>query len=70
MRKDEVFRTLKGPVLGRVSDNAFKPLIRATCALVMEYGETSTQKCFVCRATRATTHRTRKPPRASKSPLR
>ena len=62
----EVFQTLKGTVLGRVSYNAFQSLMRAMCTLTMEYGEMSTQKRFVRRATRATTHKTRKPPRASK----
>jgi len=58
------FSTLKGIVLERLSDNAFQSLTRATCTLTMEYGEMSTQKRFVCRAT---THNTRKPPRASNS---
>ena len=53
-------------MLERVSDNALQPLMRATCTLKMEYGEMSSQKRFVHRATHATTHKTLKPPRASK----
>jgi len=41
MRSVERFQTLKNAILGRVSDNAFQLLIRATCTLTMEYGEMS-----------------------------
>jgi len=39
---------------------------KAMCTLIMEYDEMSTQKCFMCRATHTTIHKTHKLPRASK----